>query len=110
MAAKHSVNAAHKALKIAINLESTEVAALKNNLKKAKQFQRSICRRELHKDDLRRDTELFSVFGSSSQTFKSIRVLKSSSGYSVPYITVGEKTYPGNMIGDMNRIIKILQL
>ena len=59
LAAKHSVNAAHKALKIAINLESTEVAALKNNLKKAKQFHRSMSRRELHKEDLGRDTELF---------------------------------------------------
>ena len=50
---------------------------------------------------MKTDTELFSVFTSSSPPiFKSIRALKSSAAASVPFLTVGEKTYPGDMVGD----------
>ena len=83
------MSAAHKILKKSKvndpdNFVDQEVA-----FKKARLTYRRLCRTELHKDDLKRDSELFSVFSSSSPPiFKSIRALKSSAEALVPFLTV----------------------
>ena len=95
------MNTAHKTLKMALNAKSGNLHVLRMSYKTARRHYRFTCRRELHKNDITRDTELFSVFSSSSPAiFKAIRLSKSASGTSVPFMTVGSKKYPENMVGD----------
>ena len=99
--ARKVMNTAHKTLKMALNAKSGNLHALRISYKTARRHYRFTCRRELHKNDITRDTELFSVFSSSSPAiFRTIRLSKSASGTSVPFMTVGSKKYPENMVGD----------
>ena len=103
--ARRDLKAAHKALKQSKKNVDDNLVEKETVFKKARQVFRHLCRTELLKDDLKRDSELFSVFTSSSPPiFKSIRALKSSVAASVPFLTVGEKnyqkTYPADMVGD----------
>ena len=99
--AKVILNEAHKALKNAIKNNETNLESFTNNLKIARRNYRCITRKELHRDDLKRDSKLFSVFSpTKSKLFRSIRLSKTSAAASVPFLTVGEKTYPVDMVGD----------
>ena len=105
--AKIQLKAAHKALKKAKNTKAIDVNVRETEFKSARHSYRLLCRTELQKDDLKRDSDLFSVFSTSAPTiFKSIRALKTSAAASVPYLTVGEadgvyeRTYPADMVGD----------
>ena len=105
--ARRNLRAAHKVLKKSKSNYGDNLVEKETVFKKARQVYRHLCRVEIHKDDLKRDSELFSVFSSSSPPiFKSIRALKSSAAASVPFLTIGEKngeyqkTYPADMVGD----------
>ena len=99
--AKIKLRAAHNALKKAKNTKTIDVNNRVIEFKQARHTYRLLCRTELHKDDLKRDSDLFSVFSTSAPPiFKSIRALKTSATASVPYLTVGEKTYPADKGSD----------
>ena len=97
---KKQMDAAHRAYKKALKLGSPELALARSNWNNAKKSFRAMSRRETHKQDVLRDTELFSLFSSSSSVFKKIRSSKSSSSGSVPFLMVGDKKYPAHQVGD----------
>ena len=94
--AKHDLQWAHKALKKTPN----DARAIQRFNKARKSF-RFFCRKEVHKQDVARDSELFSITDPVFSTvFRSVRLSKSSSSRLVPFLTVGDKTYPGERVGD----------
>ena len=77
--AKIKLKAAHNAFKKARNSRAININHRETEFKQARHAYRLMCRTELHKDDLKRDSDLFSVFSSSAPPiFKSIRSLKTS--------------------------------
>lgn len=64
--ARNTMNSAHRAFKRAKMNNSPELSAIKKALRDARKNYRFVSRREIHEGDIRRDTELFSVFTSSS--------------------------------------------
>ena len=98
--ARSKLTMAHSAYKSELKINSSAVPTAKAMWMNAKKRYRFQCRSETHTEDLKRDSEIFSVFSSSPKLFHKIRSSKSSSAKTVPYLTVGDKTYPEHLVGD----------
>ena len=97
--AKAALNKAHKALKKVAKDNTSSFESLTANLKIKRRNYRSVTRRKIHEENLRRDSELFSIFSPrTTNLFRKIRSSKSSAAGSISFLTVGDKTYPSDMI------------
>ena len=94
--AKQNLHLAHKTLK-----KSPVNVLSKQEFRRARKSYRFLSRKEIHKQDVARDSKLFSIFDPLSTTvFRSVRSSKSSSSKTIPFLTVRDKTYPGDRVGD----------
>ena len=83
------------------NSDPEELLRAQMKLKDAKNAHRSLIRKTRHQEDLTRDANSSSILtGNPSKIFKSIRSSKSSSAANVPFITVGEDRYEGDLVPD----------
>ena len=94
--ARKDLHSSHKALK-----KSPLDVLAKQEFTRARKGYRFLCRKEVHKRDVARDSELFSISDPLSTTvFRTVRSSKSSSSRPIPFLTVRDKTYPGDRVGD----------
>ena len=98
--AKNYMNAAHRNYKKALKSRSISISSARSSWITSKKYYRSICRKHIHKEDHLRDSELFSIFSSPSLLYQKIKASKSSAVRSVPFLTVGNTTYPAEQVGD----------
>ena len=91
--------ASHKLKKA--HTESKRAPGINDTVRTARKEYRLAIRKQRHNDDLLRDTQLFSICTNNpSALYSKIRHSKRSSGGPVPYLTVGDKIYPGQRVAD----------
>ena len=102
---RNAQSAVHAALKKAKECESSNSDTLDNIAKQrvteTRNKYKQLCRHFHHTEDLKRDTRLFSILSSNpSSVYRAIKSSKTSITGQIPYLTVGEKTYPSNLVHD----------
>ena len=74
---------------------------VKQKLNTARKYYRFLVRRQNHKEDLVRDSHLFSIFSSNpAPLYKTIRSAKAANNRKIPFLSVGSKIYPGDRAAD----------
>ena len=96
--ASRKLKKAHSESKRAFGID--KIVSNENVLMARKEYRFAV-RKQKHFDDILRDKQLFSICTNNpSALYSKIRHSKRSSGGAVPYLTVGEKIYPGNRVAD----------
>ena len=96
---KSKMNSAHKAYRAAVRANNPSLSSVKSTWVAAKKDYRYQCRLQTHKQDMKRDSEIFSLLSSSPTLFKKIKASKSRTTGAVPFLTVGDRTYPEKLVG-----------
>ena len=97
--ARQQLRKAQRDYREALKTSTASAYTANENLKHAKRVHRLQHRRQKHKEDIARDSKLFSVF-TSNAVFKSIKSSKTSSAGAVPFLMVGDKKYVGSDVAD----------